>query len=100
MGGNQVLREIGDYAFYGCSRLASDDVALPDSVVSIGTYAFNKTAAWDAGGLIIVDNWVVGYNGAAFSVVIPEDLGVVGISNYAFYNCDVLSSITLPSTIR
>jgi hypothetical protein len=67
---------IGDYAFYGCSSLAS--ITIPDGVTSIETYAF-----YDCFSLA--------------SITIPD--GVTSIETYAFYNCYSLASITIPNTV-
>ena len=67
---------IGDYAFSGCSGLAS--VTIPNSVTSIGSYAFR------------------GCSGLA-SVTIPNS--VTSIGSYAFYQCSGLASVTIPNSV-
>ena len=62
------LKKIGAYAFYGCSLLDNSALAgssiIPDSVTSIGTYAFKNTALWKkptSSGVVYAGNWEVGY---------------------------------------
>ncbi len=70
------LQTIGGYAFYGCTSL--DNIILPASLKTIGNNAF--------------------YNcGRLTEVVVPE--GVTGIGTYAFYNCSSLGRLSLPSTL-
>ena len=98
------LTEIGDNAFNGCSSLqefngdfASEDgrciiiegvlksfasaglteYTIPDSVTSIGSYAFDGSSL--------------------ASITIPES--VTSIGSYAFYGCDSLTSITIPDSV-
>ena len=66
---------IGDYAFSGLTNLES--VTIPTSVTSIGKRAF--------------------YNTALKSVSIPS--GVKTIGNEAFYSCKSLEEVTIPSTV-
>ena len=67
---------IGNYAFYGCTRLTS--ITIPESVTSIGNSAF-----YDCSSLT--------------SITIPES--VTSIGNYAFYRCSSLTSITIPNNV-
>ena len=71
-----TVTSIGDYAFDGCSGLAS--VTIPEGVTSIGYYAF------------------LGCSGLT-SVTIPE--GVTSIGNYAFWKCSGLTSVTIPEGV-
>ena len=67
--------KIGDYAFFGCSRLTS--LILPSGVTEIGDYAFCRS------GLT--------------SLTLPS--GVTEIGECAFWGCSGLTSITLPSGV-
>lgn len=71
------ITEIGQYVFNKCSNLTS--VILPNSVTSIGDYAFR------------------GDNGNLSSVTLPQ--GLLTIGKYAFRSCSALTSITLPNTL-
>ena len=66
------VTSIGDYAFYGCSSLTS--VTIGDGVTSIGYMAFRKCTSLT-------------------SVTIGN--GVTSIGYYAFYSCDSLTSVTI-----
>ena len=68
--------ELGDYAFYRCSRLTN--LILPSSVTEIGWGAFD------------------GCSGLT-SLTLPS--GVTSIGVYAFYGCSGLTSLTLPSSV-
>lgn len=104
------LKKIGNYAFYNCSGYgdtAYAKVTIPSSVETIGTYAFR--GAWDyaqvkkaGGGVVYVDKWLVDYAAkaeGAIDIVIVKD-GIVGISNYAFYNNASVQNIYLPASLQ
>ena len=67
---------IGDYAFYDCDALTS--VTIGDSVTVIGSEAF-----FDCSSLT--------------SVTIGN--GVTAIGRYAFYDCDALTSVTIGDSV-
>mgnify|MGYP000641442505 CR=1 FL=1 len=70
------VTSIGEYAFCRCAGLTS--VTIPNSVTIIEEYAF-----WGCSGLT--------------SVTIGS--GVTGIGVYAFYGCTSLTSITIPNSV-
>ncbi len=107
---------IAEDAFYGCGNLTS--VTLPDSVTSIGNGAFKEcyglTEITLSGGLTgMAFDAFVGCTAIetatmpAFAVeYIPQDsLKTVVLTSgesipaEAFYNCDTLTSVTIPSSV-
>ena len=103
------VKTIGDRAFDYCSALA--DISIPDSVNLIGSDVFYDTAYctdennWEDGALYIgnhlidVDNDFAG----AFTVRDGTVTIAAGSSNgggNAFAWCDLLTSVTLPDSIK
>ena len=91
--------KIGDYAFFGCSRLTS--LTLPSGVTKIGNYAFCNCSGLTS---ITLPSGVTKIGGGAFfncsgltSLTLPS--GVTEIGNWAFNECSGLTSITLPSGV-
>ena len=108
IGGNKVagnliipdsVTSIGSYAFHGCTGLTS--LIIPDNVTSIG-----KSAFYNCRGLtsITIGNGVTSIGDSAFrgcsgltSITIPDS--VTSIGDFAFYNCSGLTSITIPDSV-
>ena len=97
---NAALEEIDSYAFYGCSLLRNNllNPLVPRNVVRIGTMAFAKTGLPDDdqnkdSSVIYAGNWVVGYREEASLGNVTLSDSVVGIADYAFYNCDTLINL-------
>ena len=116
------VKEIGAYAFYGCSSLSSaltipdaitdlatevfrnctslNSVELPAHMNSIGRGAFNNCRLESITipeGLTEIAPFTFYYNSFE-SVVIPE--GVITIGEGAFRACQNLETVTLPSTLE
>ena len=70
------VTSIGDYAFCGCTSLTS--ITIPDSVTSIGGSAFYGCTS-------------------LASITIPDSVASIG--DTAFRNCDGLTSITIPDSV-
>ena len=84
-----------------CSRSATGDIVIPNSVTTIGDSAF-----YDCRGLtsIAIPNSVTGIGSSAFydcsgltSITIPSS--VTSIGDWAFYSCTSLTSITIPNSV-
>lgn len=93
------VTSIGYSAFYDCEKLTS--ITIPDSVTSIGDYAFNHTD-WlfekrKENPLVIVNNILIDGRTCSGDVVIPD--GVTSIGEEAFFNCESLTSIIIPESI-
>ena len=91
---------IASRAFYGCSALTS--VTIPNSVATIGSFAFEGTA-WlnnQPEGLVYAGKVAYQYKGtmpAETAIVLEE--GTLGIAGSAFSRCSSLTSITIPNSV-
>lgn len=86
-------------AFRWCDSLTN--VEIPDSVTSIGGYAFYRcTSLTD----IIIPNSVTSIDDYAFcecdsltGIAVPDSAASIG--DFAFFGCDSLTSITIPDSV-
>lgn len=75
---------------------------IPTSVTRIGAYAFYNTKLWneprEGDGIVYAGNWVVGFTKKNLGIVnlnfdASDSSRPAGIADYAFYNCNTLSSV-------
>ena len=90
---------VGDFAFYGCSRLTS--LNLPAGITSIGKYAFDgcrglTSLNLPAGITSIGEGTFKGCSGLT-SLTLPA--GITWIDDHAFDGCSGLTSLTLSDGI-
>ena len=95
------MTKIGDRAFFGCSDITSIDI--PNSVTSVGAFAFNGTAWFDSqpDGMVYVGRVAYTYKGTMpddTSIILDE--GTLGIAGSAFQNNGHLMAITIPGTVE
>ena len=93
------VTSIGEYAFYNCTGLTS--VTIPNSVTTIGESAFESCTGLTS---VTIPNSVTTIGNYAFyectgltSVTIPNS--VTTIENSTFYNCSGLTSVTIPNSV-
>lgn len=93
------VTSIGNYAFYGCSSLTN--ITIPDSITSIGDNTFyNCSSLTD----VAVPNGVTSIGSYAFygcsnltSIAVPD--GVISLGDHAFSRCSGLTAITIPNSV-
>ena len=91
------VTRINGYAFYYCSKMTS--VSIPQSVTSIGLYAFSRSGL----ASVTIPSSVTSLGRYAFaqcsglkSVSIPH--GITSIEDYVFEDCNNLISVTIEAT--
>ena len=96
------LVNLGTYSFYKCTSLSVDITDMLLNLTSIGEYAFYNCPIT---GKVAMPN-ITSLGGAVFyksNVTEVSDIGGVtklfGSQTGAFYNCNLLESVTLPSTM-
>ncbi len=93
------VTSIGDYAFKTCSAMTS--INIPSGVTSIGNSAFYRCTSLTS---ITIPSGVTSISESAFdgctslsSIIIPS--GVTSIGDYAFESCYSLELITIPNNV-
>ena len=93
------VTSIGRYAFYGCTSLTS--VTIPGSVTSIGVYAFDSCASLISvtipDGVTSIGDSAFDYCTSLTSVTIPGSVTSIGDS--VFHHCTSLASVTIPDSV-
>ncbi|MBQ3567241.1 MAG: leucine-rich repeat domain-containing protein [Oscillospiraceae bacterium] len=88
---------IESYAFNKCSEL--EEVTIPDSVTSIGAYAFSNTKWLEEypNDWVIINTILIKYKGEDEKVTIPNTVKSIGES--AFSHCESLKEVIISDSV-
>ena len=93
------LRIIGDYAFYSCESIT--DLILPDSVISVGSGAFNNAISLESitlsAGLSVFDVSILNGCTSLACVYVSESSEHFISEDGILYNCDQTELIVYPA---
>ena len=97
------VTSIGRMAFAFCSAL--DSIVLPTTLESIGSMAFTGTAYYSDNsnindqGLMIIDHYIIAAR-PNISTTVSVPTGILGLGNMAFYNCQQMPKVIIPTSVR
>ena len=93
------VNSIGDYAFSNCESL--ENVAIPDSVTSIGEWAFYYCKSLECvtipDSVTSIGKWAFSFCTYLESVTIPNSVASIGKS--AFRDCKSLKCVMIPDSV-
>ena len=97
---SEGITHIGDYAFYGCSLKAADN--LPDSITTIGKYAFGSCASLQS--IANLPEGITEIGEGAFSACCITEIklpdGLENITKDMLYNCKYLKQVKFPTKLK
>lgn len=93
------MTSIGDRAFLGCSGLTN--LNIPDSVTSIGKYAFDGCDKLfrTSKGIRYIDKWAIGVVNNSLATAEVAD-GTKGIADFTFNECRGLTNAIIPDSVK
>ena len=100
--GSSYIKNIGNYAFYGCDNSGLTSITLPKTLESLGVYAFANCAGLES---VTIDGTITEIPAYAFSDCVSlkgieiKD-GITKIDAGAFFGCSSLSEITLGKDVE
>lgn len=91
------LEEIRDYAFLGCTLLAT--ITVPDTVKSVGSWTFRNSGIYASSSAgVYAGNWLVDCKpNVGGTLKITE--GTVGIATYALQNA-LFDAVEIPDSVK
>ena len=95
------IKEIPNNAFRNCTNLSQ--IVLPDTLEVIGLEAFSGTAYYNdddnwKDGVLYIDSYLIKAKGDISGEYAVEE-GTRLIADYAFYTCEGLTNVTIPSSV-
>ena len=96
--GNEV-KDVPNFLCYDLQNL--NDIAIPNSVISIGYGAFERTGWYfkQPNGALYLDNWLICYKGTKPSGSVTIREGTRGIVGGTFRNCPGLTGVIIPNSV-
>ena len=88
------VTSLGNYAFYGCSNLAS--LTLADSLESLGVRTFVGCSSLAEDGFIVVEGILFDYEGTETEITIPDNVTTIG---YRAFMQDTIESVSIPEGV-
>ncbi|WP_303834273.1 leucine-rich repeat protein [Ruminococcus flavefaciens] len=93
----KTVTNIGSYAFNSCSSLK--EFTFHEGLTTLGNYAFSGTALTEVALPTTLNDAVYPFNGCGITKASFAE-GAVKVPTWIFKNCNSLTDVTLPKTIK